>query len=126
MTQIDTKRVYTDPHGNDGYRVFIDRFWPRGESKEKFHYDLWAKEIAPSDALRHWFHENPDGRWEEFASRYMDELNSSPQALALAQSLTAYPLVTLLYASRDTIHNNAVVLARYLDEHINATQPKNT
>lgn len=114
MTNISVRRVYDDPDGNDGYRVLVDRLWPRGESKEKFHYHLWAKDIAPSDALREWFHENPDSRWEQFKEKYLDELKNNPQAGQLKSSLSKYPAVTLLYASRDTQHNNAVVVAGYL------------
>ncbi|MDE6527857.1 MAG: DUF488 family protein, partial [Muribaculaceae bacterium] len=80
--KIRTERVYDDPVGtrDDGYRVFVDRLWPRGESKERFHYDLWAKEVAPSAELREWFHADPQGRWEEFHDRYLQELRHSAAA----------------------------------------------
>ena len=114
--QIKTARVYDDPEGNpsDGYRVFVDRLWPRGESKEKFHYDLWAKDIAPSDELREWFHADPGNRWETFKSKYLTELQHSDEARQLASQLLRRAVVTLLYASRDTLHNNATVVAEFL------------
>ena len=103
MTTIRLKRVYNSPEPSpgDGYRVFVDRLWPRGESKVSFHYDLWAKDIAPSAELREWYH--------------LAELEASPAARQLRRSLQAKTTpVTLLYASRDTLHNNAVVLAEFL------------
>ena len=116
MTRIEVKRVYDDAAGtnNDGYRVFVDRLWPRGESKEKFHYDLWEKDVAPSTELREWFHEDPEGRWDEFKARYLEELKVSPSADELLNKIKEMPLVTLLYSSRDHEHNNAQVLADYL------------
>ena len=118
MTKIQIKRVYDDPAADpgDGYRIFVDRLWPRGESKENFHYDLWAKDISPSTELREWYHADEAHRWDEFQTRYMDELEASPAAKTLKQEIARYPVVTLLYSSRDTVHNNAVVLARFLQK----------
>lgn len=117
--KINVKRVYDDASGveADGFRVFVDRLWPRGESKEKFHYDLWARDVAPSTSLRQWFHADPDDRWPEFERRYMAELQQSDAASALARQLASHPVVTLLYSARDETRNNAVVLARYLREN---------
>lgn len=114
--EIKVERVYGDETGTpaEGFRVFVDRLWPRGESKEKFHYDLWARDVAPSTELREWLHADPDGRWEEFRRRYLAELRANPAAIALKKELSSKPEVTLLYASRDTIHNNALVLADFL------------
>ena len=117
MTQIQVKRVYSDPDGSpsdDGMRIYVDRLWPRGESKDKFHYDMWAKDIAPSTALREWYHQSPVERWEEFGKRYVLELRSNPAVDALIAKLRCESLVTLLYSSKDEEHNNAVVLAGYL------------
>lgn len=121
MTEIKTERVYTDPAGepSDGFRVFVDRLWPRGESKEKFHYDLWAKDVSPSDVLRHWFHESPDTRWDEFEKRYLAELEVSEAARKLVDTVKAHEKVTLLYGSRDEQHNNAVVLKQFLQSKLN-------
>lgn len=99
---------------DEGYRVYVDRLWPRGLSHATFHYDWWDKEIAPSTELREWFHSSPDTRWEEFARRYKEELSRNPAYNALLARLAAYPKVTLLYSSRDREHNNAAVLASML------------
>lgn len=117
MTKIQVRRVYDDPTGSvatDGYRVYADRLWPRGESKEKFHYDLWAKEIAPSTELREWYHASPAERWDEFVKRYTAELEANPNMPKFVSQIKEHPLVTLLYSSRDESHNNADVLADYL------------
>lgn len=120
MTKIQTKRVYADPSGEegDGYRIFVDRLWPRGESKEKFHYDLWAKDIAPSTQLREWFHADQEGRRDEFLKKYEAELAANPAMPAFLETVRRHPLVTLLYGSRDTQMNNAVVLAQYLEKSL--------
>ncbi|WP_295731976.1 DUF488 domain-containing protein [uncultured Muribaculum sp.] len=118
MTDISIERVYADPSGtvlpHEGFRIYVDRLWPRGESKEKFHYDMWAKDVAPSTELREWFHGNPATRWEEFNRRYTMELQSNPAMGALLSEIRKHQYVTLLYSSRDTVHNNAVILASYL------------
>lgn len=106
------KRVYDAPASDDGKRILVDRLWPRGLTKEKAAIDLWAKSIAPSDALRHEFHGHPD-RWTEFVAAYGKELKGNP-ALAELKALVRNERTTLLYASRDGEHNNAVVLAALL------------
>ncbi len=108
------KRAYDPANNNDGFRVYVDRLWPRGLSHETFHYDLWDKEISPSTELREWFHQDPDGRWEEFKHRYLDELKANPAAANLRKTLADKPKVTLLYSSHDATHNNALVLQTYL------------
>ncbi len=112
---IELKRAYDPADPADGYRVFVDRLWPRGLSHESFHYDLWAKEIAPSDELRHWFHADPEKRAADFERRYEAELCSNPELPRVAAELKKHPKVTLLYASRDRLENNAVVLRRVLE-----------
>lgn len=114
MTKIQLKRAYDEADASDGYRVYIDRLWPRGLSHETFHYDHWDKEIAPSTELREWFHADPAGRWEEFEKRYGEELRDNPAFAALRQEVASKPVVTLLYSSHDREHNNAVVVARAL------------
>ncbi len=117
MTQIQLKRVYADASGSDsedGFRIYIDRLWPRGESKAQFRYDLWAKDAAPSTALREWYHADRTGRRVEFARRYMAELETNPAAKALAEEAGRHALVTLLYSSREGEATNASVLAEYL------------
>ncbi len=114
--EIKIKRAYEPSSSDDGYRVYIDRLWPRGLSHETFHYDIWDKEIAPSTELREWFHADPDARWTEFENKYADELKSNPAFGDLKRQLTGKPVVTLLYSSHDSEHNNAVVLEKLLKE----------
>lgn len=113
---ITIKRAYDPSSPDDGYRVYIDRLWPRGLSHETFHYDVWDKDVAPSTTLRQWFHENPSAEWTEFEERYRAELLANPAYSALRQSLADKPRVTLLFSSRDVLHNNAVVLRDLLIE----------
>jgi uncharacterized protein YeaO (DUF488 family) len=108
---VTIKRVYEPPHKGDGFRVLVDRLWPRGMTKEKAAIDLWAKEIAPGDDLRKWFSHDPS-RWEEFRRRYRDELSADDRK-KIVEELAARAeqgQVTLVYAAKDTRHNNAVVL----------------
>lgn len=114
MAKIELKRAYDPASPADGYRVYVDRLWPRGLSHETFHYDEWDKEIAPSTELREWFHADPDGRWEEFEKRYGAELAANPAFAALKESIAGEEKVTLLYSSHDREHNNAVVVAALL------------
>ncbi|MBD5292945.1 MAG: DUF488 family protein [Bacteroides sp.] len=111
---IKLKRAYEPEEASDGFRVYVDKLWPRGLSHQTFHYDLWEKEIAPSKDLREWFHTDPDNRWEEFKQKYDAELKANPALDNLRQTLDTKPVVTLLYSSHDPIHNNAVVLADVL------------
>ena len=120
MTQIKIKRVYEDPESSDGYRVFVDRLWPRGMKKEALHYDLWAKDITPSPEIRQWIHQDPDARWHEFAGLYRKELNSSDAAKAFVEKIGQYLVVTLLYASKSPDHNHALILKDFLDEKMNS------
>ena len=117
---IKIKRAYEAQSPEDGYRIYVDRIWPRGLSHETFHYDQWDKEIAPSTELRHWFHESPSSRWEEFRGRYRQELECNPDASALAREVAKHAEVTLLYSSKDETHNNAVILQKYLEEKLNS------
>jgi uncharacterized protein YeaO (DUF488 family) len=110
------KRVYEPVGDGDGLRVLVDRLWPRGIAKEKAHIDLWLREVAPSDALRKRFHGHPD-KWKEFVDAYASELTQEPAKTAAAnlrERIRREP-VTLLYAARDEIHNNAVALQSLLD-----------
>ena len=112
---IRTKRIYEDALPGDGFRILVDRIWPRGLRKDDAGVDLWLKEVAPSTELRRWFGHDP-ARWEEFQSRYSAELNDRPEALAPLRRITAERSpVTLLYAARDGDHNNAVALKAFLD-----------
>jgi uncharacterized protein YeaO (DUF488 family) len=113
---IQIRRVYDQPGAKDGFRVLVDRLWPRGLTKEKAHVDLWMKEIAPSDALRKWFH-HQDGNWGEFVKRYKAELAKKKELLTDLKKLeNEHRTVTLLYGSKDEKLNQAVVLAEILKE----------
>jgi uncharacterized protein YeaO (DUF488 family) len=111
--KITLKRVYEEPHKEDGTRILVDRLWPRGLSKEKAHVDLWLKEVAPSNELRKWFAHDP-AKWPEFKTRYKAELKQNASQLALLKQATAKGPATLLYGTRDTEHNEAVVLQQLL------------
>lgn len=113
--EIRTKRVYEPPAADDGRRVLVDRLWPRGVSKARAQLDEWLRDLAPSTELRRWFGHDPN-RWEEFTARYREELAAPERQTALetlAQAATEGPL-TLLYAARDTEHNEARVIADLL------------
>ena len=118
MTQISIKRVYEDFSPNDGYRVLVDRLWPRGMKREHLIYDYWAKEVTPSNDLRKWFHADVEKRWGAFADMYQKELEESDAAKAFIDKMKAYSKVTLLYASREPERNHARVLKHYLDTHL--------
>ncbi|BCJ55153.1 hypothetical protein Asp14428_66280 [Actinoplanes sp. NBRC 14428] len=112
---VGVKRVHDEPVADDGFRVLVDRLWPRGISKERARLDRWLKEVAPSTELRTWFHARPD-RFDEFAARYEAELRDNPAVGELREIVAAHPVVTLLYAARAPHdRNHAVVLARHLD-----------
>lgn len=123
--QLKLKRAYEPASPSDGYRVYIDRLWPRGLSHETFHYDLWDKDIAPSAELREWFHgthsdqhstADMDARWSEFEKRYTAELRANPAFAQLKAEIAGKPVVTLLYSSHDEAHNNAVVVYNLLEK----------
>jgi uncharacterized protein YeaO (DUF488 family) len=117
VTRVDVKRVYEKPLPSDGTRVLVDRLWPRGLTKERAVVDAWLREIAPSTLLRTWFHSHPT-EWSNFRRRYLKELsgtkatNDLDELYRLAQGKKK---VTLLFASRNQEHNNAVVLKDLLN-----------
>jgi len=107
---IKIKRVYDEPSKDDGYRILVDRLWPRGLSKDRAKIDLWLKEIAPSGKLREWFSHEPS-KWEEFKKRYRRELQPKKDLLDRIRSLEKERgIVTLVYSSREERYNNAVAL----------------
>ena len=110
---IKLKRAYAARAAADGARLLVDRIWPRGLSKERAALDAWMKDVAPSAELRHWFNHQPD-RWEEFRTRYTDELRHKEEEVKLVADFVKKGTVTLLYAARDDEHNNAVVLRDFL------------
>ena len=112
---IRTKRAYDDPAANDGYRVLVDKLWPRGVSKEAAQLDQWCKELAPSDDLRKWFDHDPD-KWQDFRKRYFAELEGCGEALDDLLGRVRDGRVTLVYGAKDEAHNNAVALRDYLKD----------
>jgi uncharacterized protein YeaO (DUF488 family) len=119
---VRVSRVYDPPDLEDGIRILVDRLWPRGLRREEARVDEWLKELAPSDQLRRWFGHDPD-RWEEFRARYWEELPQHPEAVARLCSLAQKQRVTLLFAARDSHHNNAVALAEYLRRCLHGHAP---
>lgn len=113
MTTFATKRVYEDAEASDGYRVLVDRLWPRGVSKEKAKLDEWAKELAPSTELRKWFNHDP-AKFTEFSQRYLAEVDENSNAPEIIKNWRTHDKVTLLYGARDEVHNEADVLQKWL------------
>jgi len=111
---LKIKRIYEPPTAEDGRRILVDRLWPRGLTKDGAKIDEWLKEIAPSDELRKWFGHDP-ARWEEFRTRYHQELKGHTELLEKVRSEAKKGTVTLLFAAKDAEHNNAVVLKEMLD-----------
>lgn len=111
------KRVYDDPSHDDGYRVLVDRLWPRGLTKDRAALDLWAKDVAPSPGLRKAWHAADAGAWDHYADDYRTELAgaSAPHVAALRDELARHPVVTLLYAAHDPERNHALVLRDELE-----------
>lgn len=116
--QLHRKRAYDTAEASDGFRVLVDRLWPRGVSKERAEIDLWAKDTAPSPDLRKAWHAASDDDWGDYAIRYRAELaNETAAALdELATELKQHDVVTLVYAAHDPDHNHAVVLEEVLRE----------
>lgn len=108
--EIVLKRVYDQPLPTDGFRVLVDRVWPRGFTHMRLPYDLWAKNLAPSTQLREWFHVDRVGRWQEFRDKYSAELLQSPDMKTFVELIASKPKVSLLYSSHDPVHNQAEVI----------------
>lgn len=115
MKKILTKRVYEAAAESDGYRVLVDRLWPRGVSKEDAHLNDWIKEVAPTDELRKWFDHDPV-KFPEFEKRYRSELKDKSDLLLQIRKKAMDNTVTLLYGAKDTEHNQAIVLQKLLNE----------
>ena len=121
---ISLKRAYEAPAETDGVRVLVDRLWPRGVTKSRARIDLWLKDVAPSTELRKWFGHDPD-RWPEFQKKYRAELKGNP-ALSELRERSRQGKITLVYAARDELHNDAVVLKQVLGRGapVNSHKPK--
>ncbi len=112
---IRIKRAYEPAEGSDGYRVLVDRIWPRGVSRERARVDEWAKDLPPSAELRRWYGHKPE-RFEEFRRRYLEELEAHEGALAELRERARRGRLTLVFAAKDAEHSNAAVLADLLSE----------
>jgi uncharacterized protein YeaO (DUF488 family) len=114
---IQCKRVYAQAMLDDGYRILVDRLWPRGCRKDSLALDAWARELAPSTELRKAFHQHPE-RFAEFRQRYREELAAHPEHWWGLLERARKGTLTLLYAARDEQSNNAQVLAEFLEEEV--------
>ncbi len=110
---VRIKRIYEEPADDDGFRVFIDRLWPRGLKKEQVRFDRWLKDVAPSTELRRWFGHDP-AKWQEFKTRYFRELDAQSEAVAELVALSEAQTVTLLFGAKAERYSNAAALQEYL------------
>ncbi|MDY0038787.1 MAG: DUF488 domain-containing protein [Desulforhabdus sp.] len=111
---IKTKRIYEKPEKEDGFRILVDRLWPRGLKKDDAAVDLWFRDIAPSNELRKWF-AHDTSKWNEFREKYKEELEDKPALLKTFNRLVHNQKnITLLFSAKDEIHNNAVVLKDFI------------
>ena len=108
------KRAYDPPAESDGFRVLVDRVWPRGVGKDALKLDQWLKDIAPSTGLRKWFGHDPE-KWEAFRERYFRELDSQNEQVTFLKQKAGKGNLTLVFAAKDPQHNNAVALKQYLE-----------
>jgi uncharacterized protein YeaO (DUF488 family) len=113
---IKIKRAYESKEKSDGFRILVDRLWPRGIKKEDLHADVWLKEIAPSQALRKWFSHDAE-KWEEFKTKYTAEIKQSEALEELSAIIKKHKVITLLYSAKDEQRNQAVVLKKYLNKN---------
>ncbi|MEO6814596.1 MAG: DUF488 domain-containing protein [Ginsengibacter sp.] len=109
------KRIYEKPEKEDGFRILVDRLWPRGLTKEKANVDLWLKEIAPTTELRKWFNHEPE-KWNDFKKKYVTELKSNKASVATLKEKINKGTVTILYGAKDEVHNEAQVILDYVKE----------
>lgn len=111
--KIHIKRIYEPPTASDGTRILVDRLWPRGVAREEARIDAWIKDVAPSDALRRWYAHDPE-KWPEFRVRYIGELKHNPAVVELRDIAAKSKTLTLLFAAKDSLRNNATVLQEFL------------
>ena len=112
--RIHTKRIYAGADEGDGRRILIDRLWPRGFSQERASIDYWARDVAPSDELRKWYRHDHK-KWDQFCSRYFEELDANPEGLAELKREMGKGRVTLVFASVEEERNNAAAMKLYLE-----------
>jgi len=113
---VRLKRVYEPPTAEDGYRILVERLWPRGISKEHAKVDLWVKDAGASPVLRTWFGHDT-AKWEEFREKYFEEIRTRPAVIRqLREAIISHEKVTFLFAAHDTEHNNALALKEFLEK----------
>jgi len=118
MNTVKIKRIYDPVENDDGFRILVDRLWPRGISISNAKIDLWMKDIAPSTPLRVFFNHDVN-KWDQFREMYIKELDQNPEVANLIRKLKDGPL-TLLYSAVDTEHNNAVVIKKYIEDALSS------
>jgi len=116
MTTLQIKRIYQPVEKTDGKRILVDRLWPRGLKKEAAQIDEWMKAIAPSDALRKWYHQDNAAKWLEFKAKYLLKLKQNTAVNDLLDIISKNEKVTFLYAARDEQQNHALVLMQFINE----------
>lgn len=114
---IQVKRVYDKPRPEDGFRILVDRLWPRGLSKENAKIDLWLKAVAPSSELRNWYQHDPQ-KWPEFRTRYFAELDNNTEAVKELITHLKERNVVFLYGAKELRFNNAVALKEYMESKL--------
>jgi uncharacterized protein YeaO (DUF488 family) len=110
---VRLKRAYDPASPDDGYRILVDRLWPRGVRRDRARLDGWDKDLAPSDGLRTWFAHDP-ARFQEFRRRYVEELRAHRAEISMLRRRARDGTLTLVYAAKDSTHNDAVVLAEVI------------
>ena len=121
MTNLVIKRVYDEVLPTDGYRILVDRLWPRGISKEIAKIDEWNKEVAPSTELRKWFHHDPK-KWKEFSGKYLEELKANNIAETFWEVHKKQEKITLVYSAKDEKHCHPLVLLKYLENETDSNK----
>ncbi|MEZ5936254.1 MAG: DUF488 domain-containing protein [Alphaproteobacteria bacterium] len=114
---IKLKCAYQPPSPEDGYRILVDRIWPRGVAKDNLRLDAWLKDVAPSAELRRWFDHAPE-KWDRFKERYFQELEQEPEGLATLLKRAKTGRVTLIFGAKDEARNNAVALRAFLETRL--------
>ncbi len=117
---IKIKRIYEEPSKTDGFRLLVDRLWPRGFTKEKAAIDEWAKDLAPSNELRTLFH-HEDIPWKDFEKKYMAELKQNAAVKDFLEQHKSQKKITLIFAAKDPEHNHALVLQQFLQQTVQAS-----
>ena len=113
LKKIHIKRIFEPPKASDGTRILVDRLWPRGVARDEARIDAWIKDVAPSDALRRWYSHDPK-KWPEFRARYIAELKHNSAVVELQHMASKSKTITLLFAAKDNLCNNATVLQEFL------------